>query len=63
MSVKEERKHMTKNELIEELSNALSYAKYYGKDGKWSYEMLYNAVDSTLMFLDQEQIYRALIGK
>lgn len=54
---------MTKDELIEELLNALSYAKYHGKDGKWSYEMLYNAVDSTLMFLDQEQIYRALIGK
>ena len=54
---------MSKDALVDELENALSYANQHGKDGKWSYDMLVDAVANTLVFLNQESVYRKLIGE
>jgi hypothetical protein len=54
---------MTKDTLVEELDNALSYANQHGKDGKWSYDILVDAVANALVFLNQESVYRKLIGE
>ena len=41
--------------LTDAIDNAFSYCARHGKNGKWSYEMLIEALDKTKEFLKETQ--------
>lgn len=44
---------MTRSQVIEAIEKALSYDKQHGQEGKWTYELLKEALESAYEFIEK----------